>query len=89
MRRTSDDVGSLGRRGNPAQRWLHICNGGASVHSSPGLAESTASEAIVQGQKFSLIETGAQAAVVETDTQHTATSANMKRPFEGTRDEIS
>ena len=39
--------GNLDRRGNPAQRWLHLAKADASIRWSSGLAESAPSEAIV------------------------------------------
>ena len=60
MRRTSDDIRNLDKRGNPAQRWLRRSKGDASMRSSPRLAESTAVRAIVllgeAASFFSLIE---------------------------------
>ena len=47
MRRTSDDVRNLDKRGNPVLRWLRSSKGDASVRSSPRLAESTTVRAIV------------------------------------------
>ena len=45
LRRTSDDIGNLDRRRDPAQRWLHFAKAAAPIRWSSGLAESASSGA--------------------------------------------